>query len=258
MKKLSMRKAYNEMAEIVSEVFIQNHRLMPEGMDNIDDYLYFMEMKEGVDVDALMDASNELFHRIGVLPADRRLELNEELEYCSVHQNEHSGKCFVLFNHPFVMGRDDCGETVRIFGETQRKAIVEEEDGEGEDEDEGKGEIEELMRLLADGIKSGAIRSKSGEGYFVLKGEFYDAIAAGRKTTEYRDITSRNLSMSIGIKTVKLQRGYGHPGQPPAQMRFEVKSVTFMDSDDRECDPYNIPSGFIATTIAIHLGKMIG
>ena len=145
MKKLSMRKAYNEMAEIVSEVFIQNHRLMPEGMDNIDDYLYFMEMKEGVDVDVLVDASNELFHRIGVLPADRSLELNEELEYCSVHQNEHSGKCFVLFNHPFAMGRDDCGETVRIFGETQRKAIAEEESGDGEDEDEGKEEIEELM-----------------------------------------------------------------------------------------------------------------
>jgi hypothetical protein len=26
---------------------------------------------------------------------------------------------------------------------------------------------------------------------------------------------------------------------------------------DRECDPYAIPPGFIATTIAIHLGKRI-
>ena len=75
---------------------------------------------------------------------------------------------------------------------------------------------------------------------------------------EYRDITPRNLSMPIGIKTVKLQRGYGHPGQPPKQMRFEVKSVALMDPDDRECDPYAIPPGFVATTIAIHLGKRIG
>jgi hypothetical protein len=114
------------------------------------------------------------------------------------------------------------------------------------------------MQELTEGIKSGAIKSKSGEGYFVLKGEFFDAINAGRKTTEYRDLSPRNLAKSIGIKTVKLQRGYGHPGQPPEQMRFEVASVGLLDADDRECDPYNIPDGFIATTIAIHLGKRIG
>jgi hypothetical protein len=114
------------------------------------------------------------------------------------------------------------------------------------------------MQELAEGINSGEIKSKSGEGYFVLKGEFFDAIKAGRKTTEYRDLTPRNLSKSIGIKTVKLQRGYGHPGQPPERMRFEVASVGLLDADDRECDPYNIPDGFIATTIAIHLGKRIG
>ena len=41
-------------------------------------------------------------------------------------------------------------------------------------------------------------------------------------------------------------------------MRYEVKSVGLLDADDRECDPYNIPPGFFATTIAIHLGKRIG
>ena len=66
------------------------------------------------------------------------------------------------------------------------------------------------------------------------------------------------LKGEIGIVTVKLQRGYGHTGQPPEQMRFEVKSVGLLDADDRECDPYNIPDGFIATTIAIRLGKRIG
>ena len=40
------------------------------------------------------------------------------------------------------------------------------------------------------------------------------------KTTECRDLTPRNLSLSIDIKTVKFQRGHGHPGQPPKQMRF--------------------------------------
>ena len=127
-------------------------------------------------------------------------------------------------------------------------------EGEGEDEEDD----EAWMQQLADAIKSGEFRSKSGEGYFVLKGEYFDAIEAGRKTTEYRELSPRNLSHSIGIKTVKLQRGYGHAGQPPKQMRFEVKSVRLMDAADRECDPFAIPSGFLATTIAIHLGKRIG
>ena len=93
--------------------------------------------------------------------------------------------------------------------------------------------VSQIMKYIAAGIKSGEFKSKSGEGYFVLKGEFFDAIKAGRKTTEYRDLTPRNLSKSIGIKTIKLQRGYGHPGQPPEQMRFEVASVGFLDANDR-------------------------
>ena len=246
----------DEMNTEASEVFVVGHDIDVVEMNGIDDYLYCMEMPEGIDEDAMMEASNELFHRIGVLPEDCDIALNEEAEYCTVHRNEYSGKCFVLFNHPIVMERGDCGDTVKMFGEAQRKAVAEEEaggdDGFVEEDDEA------WMQELAKDIKSGAIKSKSGEGYFVLKGEFYDAIEAGRKTTEYRDLTPRNLSLSIGIKTVKFQRGYGHPGQPPKQMRYEVKSVRLMDADDRECDPYAIPPGFIATAIAIHLGKRIG
>ena len=156
-------------------------------------------------------------------------------------------ECYcVIFNHHDVVNSEPGDDFYQYTVEAMCEAGEEAEDDETA-----------WMQELSDGIKSGVIRSKSGEGYFVLKGEFYDAIAAGEKTTEYRDLTPRNLAMSIGIKTVKLQRGYGHPGQPPAQMRFEVASVGFLDADDRECDPYAIPSGFIATTIAIHLGKRI-
>ena len=38
----------------------------------------------------------------------------------------------------------------------------------------------------------------------------------------------------------------------------ETKRRCGIDADDREGDPYAIPPGFIATTIAIHLGKRIG
>jgi len=40
--------------------------------------------------------------------------------------------------------------------------------------------------------------------------------------------------------------------------RFEVASVGLLDADDRECGICKIPNGFIATTIAIHLGRRIG
>lgn len=256
-KKPSKKKAYNEMNAAASDVFVIERGIDVVEMNGLDDYLYYMEVPKGVDEESLMEASNELFHRVGVLPKSRNLVLEEETEYCTVHRNEYSGKYFVLFNHPIVMGCGDCGYTVKIFGATQRKGN--EEDA---DEEEGPGEnaviSAQIMKYIADGIKSGAIKSKSGEGYFVLKGEYYDAIEAGRKTTEYRDLTPHNLSLSIGIKTVKFQRGYGHPGKPPKQMRYEVSSVRLMDASDRECDPYAIPPGFLATTIAIHLGRRIG
>ena len=176
---------------------------------------------------------------------------------CGLDINGDSKCYFVILNHHEVVGLKSGNRNYKYTVE----AIMNGDDEEGDenvDSNDGDGDdAEQIMQVIAAGIKSGEIRSKSGEGYFVLKGEFYDAIEAGRKTTEYRDLTPRNLSMSIGIKTVKFQRGYGHPGKPPRQMRYEVKSVRLMDAEDRECDPYNIPKGFIATTIAIHLGKRI-
>ena len=265
MRKPSAKRAYDEMNADLAEVFVVEHGIGVVEMNGLDKYLYYAEMPEGVEEKTLMIAANEFFHRICLLEEGRELTLDEEAEYCTVHHNEHSGKYFILFNHPFVIeakaSRMDVGETAREFGEAQRKLVVEEEaeEAQGLDEnDDGLLTPAQIMKYIADGIKSGEFKSKSGEGYFVLKGEFYDEIKAGRKTTEYRDLTPRNLSKSIGIKTVKLQRGYGHPGQPPEQMRFEVASVGLLDADDRECDPYNIPDGFIATTIAIHLGKRIG
>jgi len=211
------------------------------------------------DEDVVRDFANDLFHALDILDEGCDLEFGQLTDCSGIDINEE-GKCYyVLFNHHDVA---ECNP-----GDGKYKYKIEaitsngEEDEEDYDSDESAdGELTpaQIMKYIADGIKSGEIRSKSGEGYFVLKGEYYDAIEAGRKTTEYRDLTPRNLSLSIGIKTVKFQRGYGHSGQSPKQMRFEVKSVRLLDASDRECDPYAIPKGFIATTIAIHLGKRIG
>ena len=110
--------------------------------------------------------------------------------------------------------------------------------------------------LLAE-VKAGQIKSNSTDGYLVLAGEFYDEIEAGTKTVEYRDFTKYNLKRTIGITSVRFNRGYGHPGQPPAQMRWEVEKVVFQDAADNECDPMTTPDGFVPVRIAIYLGKRI-
>ena len=208
------------------------------------------------DEDVVRDFANGLLGGLGLLEYGD-IDFGQFGANCGLDINGGSKCYFVILNQHDVVGLKPGGRNYKYTVE----AIMNGEDDEGDEEDDGSADGEltpaQIMKYIADDIKSGAIRSKSGEGYFVLKGEYYDAIETGRKTTEYRDVTPRNLSLSIGIKTVKFQRGYGHPGKPPKQMRYEVESVRLMDADDRECDPYAIPPGFIATTIAIHLGKRI-
>lgn len=214
------------------------------GFNGINLYCYNIMLPLEVGDEKAAEFANSIFHAVGVLDENCEVCVGEGGDFCDLIRDDEMECYCVIFNHHLVAEDDDLYEysVAALRG-------CEEED---EEDDEA------WMRQLAEGIKSGAIKSKSGEGYFVLKGEYYDAIEAGRKTTEYRDLTPHNLSLSIGIKTVKFQRGYGHPGQPPKQMRFEVSSVRLMDADDRECDPYAIPPGFIATTIAINLGRRIG
>lgn len=191
--------------------------------------------------------ATDLFHELGLLDEEDDMGFGDSTAWCNLCKDEDAGCYCVIFNHHDVVDSEP-GDPLYQYSVEAISDV---------DDDEESDDGEAWMRELADGIKSGEVRSKSGEGYFVLAGEPFDEIKSGEKTTEYRDITPRNLSMSIGIRTVKIQRGYGHPVQPPAQMRFEVQSVGFLDANKCECDPYDIPEGFIATTIAIHLGKRI-
>lgn len=118
-------------------------------------------------------------------------------------------------------------------------------------------EFDSDKRYLVEGIRSGRIKSKRSDGYLVLAGQLYDAIEAGEKRVEYRDFTEYNLKRTIGIKTIRFNRGYGSKGRPPRQMRWEVKKVLFIDDDGRKCDSRRVPDGFSPTTIAVCLGKRI-
>jgi len=225
----------------------QKHGIQDMELCGINPYCFNVMVPLKYGDEKVMAFATDLFHELGLLGEEYEMDFGGCSALCDLVKDEDMGCYCVIFNHHDVIDSEPGDDLYQYT-----VAAMCEEGEEDEDDDSA------WMQELADDIKSGAIRSKSGEGYFVLKGEYFDEIKAGRKTTEYRDLTPRNLSHAIGIKTIKLQRGYGHPGQPPEQMRFEVSSVGLLDADDCECDPYNIPDGFIATTIAIHLGKRIG
>ena len=120
-----------------------------------------------------------------------------------------------------------------------------------------QAEDEERARTLFDRLKAGKLRSRVEDGFLVMQGEFYDDIESGEKTVETREFTEYNLKRTIGIKTIRLQRGYGHLGKPPKKMRYEVTQVLLMDDYGQECAPFDIPEDFIPVYINLHLGKRI-
>ena len=75
------------------------------------------------------------------------------------------------------------------------------------------------------------------------------------EAVEYRDFTEYNLKRTIGIKTIRFNRGYV---KNAPQMQWTVEKVVLLDGEGGECDPFDVPEDFCPTAIAIHLGKRIG
>lgn len=150
--------------------------------------------------------------------------------------------------HPFV-----------IFHPRIPKAVMDRIDREEENDEQEEDATRraELQRLIED-LRAGKLRSNSDDGFLVLAGEFYDAIERGEKTVERRAFTAYNLKRTVGLRTVRLQRGYGRPGRPPKQMRFHVRGVRLADAEGRACDPLAVPAGFEPVEIDVHLGTRVG
>ena len=193
---------------------------------------------------AVVAAANEIFHKLRVLPAERTLKMGEGDDYCYTTVVGDGDYYVLSFNHPkallFTENDEEYQYTIKYDHEQQERDALEEE---------------EEIHMLVEGIKSGRLKSKTLDGYLVLAGEFYDAIESGKKTVEYRDFTKYMLNRTIGIKTIRFNRG---TVKNAPQMKWEVKKVVLMDDEDNECDPFNVPEDFWPTTIAIHLGKRIG
>ena len=212
--------------------------------DGDNPFSYLIEIPLQNDERLVLRKCNELFQLIGLLPEDKCLALGELGDYCEIVKGGNSGgEMYVAsFNHPavFDLGEDD--PEIRFVLKNWR------------DWEDGEEESAEIKRLV-DGIKDGVLKSKSTDGYLVLKGEFYDAIELCDKTVEYRDFTEYNLKRTIGIKTIRFNRGYV---KNAPQMQWMVEKVVLLDGEGGECDPFNVPEDFCPTAIAIHLGKRIG
>ena len=208
-------------------------------------YSYFLEIPLAVDEQVAVKTCNELFHVLGLLPEGRNLALGELGDYCDIVSLEGNGCYLAVFNHPIMVGLDESDPKSEFILKNWREC-----DGDEEEADE---EAFAMLEFI-DGIKAGRLKSKTLDGYLVLKGEFYDAIDSGRKTVEYRDFTEYNLKRTIGLKTIRFNRGYV---KNAPQMKWEVEKVVLLDADDNECDPFSVPDGFWPFMIAIHLGKRL-
>lgn len=226
---------------------VRKHGLKDTALSQANPFLFTLFIPVSNGEAMVVEACNELFHGLGVLPNDKVLPIGECGDYCSLAVDTDGFDCIAQFNHPcaiaFKKGEEEYQFTI--------KGIVEADAAAAEVEEAG------MLRLVGD-VKAGRLKSKSPDGYFVLAGEFYDAIEAGKKKVEYRDFTEYNLKRTIGLRTIRFNRGYGSQGKPPRQMRWEVKRVTFLNGEDSECDPFKVPEGFWPTTIAIRLGKRLG
>ena len=242
MKKLT-QEAYEYIDQIVGEVVgksgVKGFSLFEDG-DN--PFSFFLEIPLENGEELAVRTCNELFHALELLPEGQNLALGESGDYCDIVPPQGNGFYVAVFNHPAVRELKETDPESRFILKNWRDWDVDDEDGL-------------WMQETLDGIKAGRLKSKSPDGYLVLKADCYDASEAGTKKVEYRDFTEYNLKRTIGIKTIRFNRGYV---KNAPQMRWEVEKIVFLDGEDNECDPFNVPEDFWPVTIAIHLGKRIG
>lgn len=106
-------------------------------------------------------------------------------------------------------------------------------------------------------------RNKPKTVYLVVKQEYFDAIADGSKTSEYRQASPHWIDrIDDDVTDVVFQLGYGRNGRTPKRMRFKVKEVKIQDTLNDVEIPYpktkeDIPKGFRACLIRIVLGERL-
>lgn len=106
--------------------------------------------------------------------------------------------------------------------------------------------------------------------YSPMAYEWYDRIASGEKTVEYKNLTRYWLKRLVGAvgadgvrgfpKYIRFQRGYGGPGRPkPDKMTFEIAKVVLSDEalSERPITDGEVEAGFNPAYFAIILGRRV-
>jgi len=103
----------------------------------------------------------------------------------------------------------------------------------------------------------------SKAAYFVVKKEYYDEIALGKKTSEFRIASPYWIErLDTSIKEAVFQLGYGRNGAPPPRMRYSVIGIFIHDTLQKSVIPYpksvsDIPNGFRSCLIEVKLGRRL-
>ena len=166
--------------------------------------------------DTLIDNTEAAFVNLG---------LSEDDIYYGGYGDEEGGYVWIV-SHPDM---PQCVKD-RLDREDAEEEAAEAEQQRLEFEAAQKQQAEETAQLIKD-LAAGKLKSSTADGFLVLAGEFYDAIESGEKTVETREFSAYNLKRTIGLTSVRLQRGYGHPGKPPKKMRYEVTRVMLENED---------------------------
>lgn len=225
---------------------VRKHGLRDTALSQANPFLFALFVPVSNGRRKVEKACTEICHELGVLPIEKTLHVGECGDYCSLLVDGDGFDFIAEFNHPIAKSFTEKDEE-SIF---TLKSIFAAYTAEVKENEHG-------MKALVAAIREGKLKSKSSDGYLVLASRFYDAIAKGRKKVEYRDFTEHNLKRTIGIKTIRFNRGYGSRGNTPKQMRWTVERVLLVGEDNRKCDPMRVPDGLWPTTIAIYLGERI-
>ena len=197
-------------------------------------YLIMIFVARSAGAEKAGQAFNEMFHALGLQPAEVSLSCGDWSDYCGFFLDERLDAYCGMFNHPdamqFKKGTEGYKMTLRGFFES----VVEED------------------RACVEEIKAGRLRSESPEGRIVVADGLYGAIKLVDETVVYRDFNADELKRTLGITSICIIR---EQGDPPEQMWRAVDKVTLMDDSLNECDPFNVPEGFSPTMIAIHIGE---
>lgn len=106
-------------------------------------------------------------------------------------------------------------------------------------------------------------RLKGKTAYFVVKAEYFRAIASGEKTSEFRQTSPFWIDrLDDSVTEAVFQLGYGTGGKPPPRMRFRVAGLKIHDTITDKVIPYpkstkEIPKGFRSCLFEVKLGKRL-